>query len=647
MSADDLKAKKLFPRNLTARADIAVTGNPVTTRPESGVENSWPGLEFDHRTLDKVFFPGLVFEYHAEEGTILRGFDPKGPAAKFFKRGDIQNGVYLAYVQGRVTSGTRKPELVTQIFTFTPPASLENWRVVRDLEAGPVAIALCKQKTYDEVVASGYRLDDIQKMFDEGRKNRRDGGFVLLYGERARYLTQDGVIDPALMPPGELTRSMCSPWQFDFTDCGCYFWASNKPDMVSSDEQPLQILDFIRRDRSGDAKRKPGDWVLEDWENDNKVSHVDLIHHYEDLKFVFGGREATEYIPIKPLPPARLLNRKEVIERLKILAAVEHALCIEYLYAYYSLKLPEGLGPERDPWRAPGRPDEQPPLEARIFTAADEVLRIAIDEMRHFRMVNEMLIELGQPWVLGRADIIGVDFPEQKGFKQSFQLKPLSAAQLDWFLKVEKASPNHGDPHTIDGMYTRILRSVEEGREFAADPMKDRLGQAVKIIIAEGFDHYHRFLRAQDALKGLAEDKYLRVHGGPKPAAAGSLERTLQDTADATYAVLLRTLDYVFKQKKEKRGEMLEAARRAMYNIDDANRSLSENGLGALFTVPPVALQPTGTLVNTPHDIGEPLRPHIEQLRTSGRADLVSLGQRMEGKLATLTDHIESAAKER
>ena len=212
-----------------------------------------------------------------------------------------------------------------------------------------------------------------------------------------------------------------------------------------------------------------------------------MIHHFEDLKFVFGGREADEYIPIAPLPVAKLLNRKEVIERLKILATVEHALCIEYLYAYYSLKLPPGLGPQRDPWRAPGRPDDQAPDESRIFTAADEVLRIAIDEMRHFRTVNEILIELGEPWVLGRATVVGIDLPEQKGLNQPFELVPLTAAQLDWFIKVEKTSPNHSSAGTIDGMYTRILRSIEEGREFAADPLqRDRFGQAIKIIIDEG-----------------------------------------------------------------------------------------------------------------------------------------------------------------
>jgi len=74
---------------------------------------------------------------------------------------------------------------------------------------------------------------------------------------------------------------MCSPWQYDFTDCGCFFWAANKPDMVSSDEQRQQILNFQRRAyRSKDAKRKPTDWILKDngnWDAVNMLRHVDVI----------------------------------------------------------------------------------------------------------------------------------------------------------------------------------------------------------------------------------------------------------------------------------------------------------------------------------------------------------------------------------
>src|SRR5690606_25616989 len=53
-----------------------------------------------------------------------------------------------------------------------------------------------------------------------------------LVGPRARYLDEEGVIDPSLVPVGELTQSLCSPWQWDFADCGCYYWAGSKPDLV-------------------------------------------------------------------------------------------------------------------------------------------------------------------------------------------------------------------------------------------------------------------------------------------------------------------------------------------------------------------------------------------------------------------------------
>src|SRR3954447_11982890 len=62
---------KIFPRNLTARADYIVPGNPTNSRPESGVDNCYPGLEFDQRNLDQRFFPGLVFYFHRADGARL------------------------------------------------------------------------------------------------------------------------------------------------------------------------------------------------------------------------------------------------------------------------------------------------------------------------------------------------------------------------------------------------------------------------------------------------------------------------------------------------------------------------------------------------------------------------------------------------
>jgi ferritin-like protein len=661
MPDNPLKPFKLFPRNLTARADTVVRGNPVNSRPESGVENAWPGLEFDHRNLEKAFLPGLVFEYQDERGTILREFAPKSPAAHLIKKADIQKGIYLAFVQGRVIESSRDAQPEQRVFSFAPPAAMENWRVIRDFEPGPVAVALCNRSIYERVLANNtelltqFSVDGLTELF-RTRKNRREGGFVLLFGERATWLTAEGVIDPQLVPPGDLTRSMCSPWQYDFTDCGCFFWASNKPDLVASADQPAQILNFQRKDRSKDAARQPSDWLLKDagnWDAINVLGHVDIINHFNALKFVTARQERDDYVPPAPLP-VRPLSRLEIIERLRILATVEHALSVEYLYAYYSLKLPPGSGPRREPWDVPGRPAQEGSEEARLFTAGDEVLRVAIDEMRHFRWVNEMLLELGEHWVLDRATVIGIDFPEQKGFNQPFALVPLTGNQLDWFIKVEKASPNHANPATIDGMYTRILLSIEQGADFAADPAKrERLAQFVKMIIDEGVDHYARFVRARNALEGTAERRYLRVTSGPAIAPAGSPARILQEVADGSYAVLLQALDYVFRQDSAQRGALLEAARRAMYNLDAACRSLSELKTGALFTlsVPAeaaLARPVAGVLAasaTTPHDVGEPLRPHLQRLRETADPKLNQLADRMEDKLAEMVTGLGVASR--
>ena len=77
-SAEDAGVNRIIPQNLTAQAAYNVAGNPPSTRPESGVGNCFPGLEYDHRTLDTRFFPALVFAYVASGpnlGAMLTAID--------------------------------------------------------------------------------------------------------------------------------------------------------------------------------------------------------------------------------------------------------------------------------------------------------------------------------------------------------------------------------------------------------------------------------------------------------------------------------------------------------------------------------------------------------------------------------------------
>lgn len=663
MTDRDLRGAKLNPRNLTARADRIVRGNPVTTRPDSGVENCFPGLEFDHRNLDKVVFPGLQFEFHNDRGTILRDIDgERFPSRDFYSRNDLERGVFLLAIlgqfplRGRSSTGSRQ-----HLEMFTNVAALDAWRLVHDLDPGDLAVAVADEATLRrarEGDAGALRQNLAAAMARrESRRERLSGlGAVgLFFGERARFLNADGVIAPALVEAGDLTRSLCSPWQYDFADCGCFYWASNKPDLVSSDAQPKQILNYQRRERteSSDAATRGDEWlVVRDgrtvnvWDAEGTVRHAEMISAWRGLPFVVGTRETDRFTPAAKRSRPGHLSREEIVRRLKKLATVEHALAVEYLYAFYSLELPRQ------------RPATADSKEARVFTAGEQVFQVAVDEMRHLRWVNEILLQLGEEPVLERAKIIGESWsPEEPGFEKPYELVPLTADQLQWFIDVEKASEkDEGDNHTIDGMYTRILDSIQNGGEFDAEEA-ERLGHYVKVIIDEGTDHWRRFLTAQEALQGIDEKDYLVVRSGPAEQPSGTPEGELQAVVDASYRVVLRALQFVFDAAADRRAALLEAARRAMFNMDDAARELAARGIGALFLEEPE--QPASALDTTffalsagpsrsealelsALEVGAPLRALLPRLEAIGEQE-AALAQRLNRRLDELTAGLQAA----
>lgn len=165
---------KIFPRNLTARSDRRITGNPDSTRLESGVANCFPGLEFDHRNLDRRFFPGLVFDFNSNSGTAdlprtgarLVGVDTTDPdlnpgpdstddrkaAAQALRQalgGDpLSSAANGNWFLDTIAQGGRKISVSIQPDgTPGPQDGLIVWRLVRGLEPGPeVEITLVEHR---------------------------------------------------------------------------------------------------------------------------------------------------------------------------------------------------------------------------------------------------------------------------------------------------------------------------------------------------------------------------------------------------------------------------------------------------------------------------------------------------------------------
>jgi hypothetical protein len=113
-----------------------------------------------------------------------------------------------------------------------------------------------------------------------------------------------------------------------------------------------------------------------------EIAHHAINRDWQLLNFVLERRERiSDYAPTRfnavPLP-----NQAALLARLRYAAGVEIAAMQEYLTAAWSLR-PAAAQPEL--------------LLSDLTAAFDEMLRIAIGEMRHVRAVNDVLASLSPP----------------------------------------------------------------------------------------------------------------------------------------------------------------------------------------------------------------------------------------------------------
>jgi hypothetical protein len=598
-----------LPVNLTARSE-PVRGNPITARPESGADNAHPGLEFDTRVLNRIFFPGLVFDFQYGLGAKLIEVHPErspdGLGGLKQKHLDDQAGIFLWYVI--VERGHNKTREVYEIF------GLDGYRVLRivtSLEKGPLIVVIgpppekISRAVIERVtlMVAGFVLDSGQ--WPERSTITEESGMLqvaVLSGTRAEYLDENGVISPDAIEPGQLTQSLCSPWQWDFAECACYYWAASRPDIVVGEEvkldsaavlPPAEEVSFLRRDRSTrelPVRVKPPAERMKAWQA-SELSPPETILKWESLPFVINDRESVRFEAGRWPSPQEQLGPNEVIARLGQLAQIEHAILVEYLYAAYSMNSILMPFSTKDPGllNAPGRqlPRIEEQLSSDVFAAANEILVIAVDEMRHFRWANEVRFLLGatEP-ELGRALHLN---PVDSGTGRTFTPRPLTRAVLNELIELEARSRRiKGEDNTPEGIYTEILLNIHQWSQEKY-PDRTRIMEILKTIIDEGEDHHRRLLSVRTKLERYEESEYLRVHTSPVAARDPGAKR-LQDLGDRYYEEILEQLALSLRksgsQRANAKGEMLRDARRSMIDLHDVAMQLSAAGEGVLFTLP-------------------------------------------------------------
>src|SRR5262245_27472573 len=225
---------KLHPRNRPAWDLQRRSGNPVTTLLESGVGNCFPGLEFDIRNLERRFFPFMAVDLIGQSAIVVE--------------------INITAARASASLSPQQLSVYEQLARDIANPARPLW-LIREITAnfGPFGDMTLNLSTTGQQGRPDDAWTAVRLIPDKSPitlRLSRDGeatANTTLQGERQVYLAQDGA-HSSIFRTGEMTQSLCSPWTHDFRDCGCYYWASNHPDIVQV-QKPVDAPPSFAGDR--------------------------------------------------------------------------------------------------------------------------------------------------------------------------------------------------------------------------------------------------------------------------------------------------------------------------------------------------------------------------------------------------------------
>lgn len=288
-AVESLRPGPLTPRNRSAQVHYIAAGNSVATRPLTAISNCTPGLEVDFRAVWRRVFAGI--ELREWDNLVLR----MDPGATDETLPNLA-GHRLLRVDGKL--------MMTQAIGPSP-ADIDGQSVVLSTEDNPSGIAPLEwsnsladilHRFTGRKVACDFTARPV--WLDQAPWTGRKGDYLTVELEVRPFFDADtAVISPSLAVPGELTQGLCSPWQNDYRECSCYYWAGARPDYVNVEPTPSGTS-------KGDnwmQKERTGEYVADDYVDSRILHYDDLFYSWEKvLKFQIGGRDADKAVPAPP-----------------------------------------------------------------------------------------------------------------------------------------------------------------------------------------------------------------------------------------------------------------------------------------------------------------------------------------------------------
>ena len=248
-------------------------GNPPGTLPTTAISNCFPGLELDFRNVWKKLFVGI--EMHESDNLVV-GTDPDPEEIRKLR----YHRLVAVSIPG--AEGATVQPLVINVRGPNPRG--------RETDLGLQALEWSNAFAY-LVAAGGQRVTCAftpRQAFDPVSPDAPTISVTLLV--RSFFEPGSAVIARDLVEPGQLTQSLCSPWQNDYRECACYYWAASRPDFVNVEAAPggTSTGDNWMQVRGSQA----GPYLPDGFGGPGLLTYEDMFRRWEtELRFEIAGRD--------------------------------------------------------------------------------------------------------------------------------------------------------------------------------------------------------------------------------------------------------------------------------------------------------------------------------------------------------------------
>lgn len=270
-SSSDPTSSAIQPINLTAQLNYQAKGNPPNSRPDSAISNAYPGLEMDFRNVWRKIVEGIVL--HESLNFVV---DVERPELSSLK------GMFLLRIAGiEVTAPVIGPNADGVLGPLKDQFGFDHMA----LEWSNALAEVVKNHTGQEVECDFESLDGKRKQ-------------TAKLGVRRFFDEGTAVIAREIAEPGALTQSLCAPWQNDYRECACFYWAANRPDFVNVEIKSDGVAtghNWMQKNRTTST---PKLYINDDWVDDRMLSHTDLVQNWEKLlRFIVGNQDEPPVTP--------------------------------------------------------------------------------------------------------------------------------------------------------------------------------------------------------------------------------------------------------------------------------------------------------------------------------------------------------------